>query len=159
MEKDSQKKVEKVIESILKESSMSRKEFEEVKGIAKEMKESGQSKILTSTPIVVVGPEVTMTQTSVQVQNVSYVVVVQQQPQNKGKEVEQTPTQRKSTRVEEAKHVIQKKRAKQTNIGLGKKRKTLKISSSSKLDEETGDRLVQQATQEAKTPARRKAWK
>ena len=35
------KKVEKVIDSILKESGMSHKEFEEVKGIAKEMKESG----------------------------------------------------------------------------------------------------------------------
>ena len=41
MVKDSQKKVEKVIESILKESSMTRKEFEEVKGNAKEMKASG----------------------------------------------------------------------------------------------------------------------
>ena len=38
---ESQKKVEKVIESILKESRMSHREFEEVKGIAKEMKESG----------------------------------------------------------------------------------------------------------------------
>ena len=38
--KDSHKKVKKVIDSILKESSMSHKEFEEVKGIGKEMKES-----------------------------------------------------------------------------------------------------------------------
>ena len=35
--KDSKKKVEKVIDSILKESGMSRKGFEEVKGIAMEM--------------------------------------------------------------------------------------------------------------------------
>ena len=41
--KDSQKKVEKVIDSIIKESCMSQKEFEEVKGIAKEMKESVQT--------------------------------------------------------------------------------------------------------------------
>ena len=66
---------------------------------------------------------------------------------------------RKSTKVELAKHVSQKKRAKQTTNGLGKKRKTLKISSSSKLDEETRDWLVQQAMQEAKTPLGRKSWK
>ena len=40
MDKDT-KKVEKVIDSILKESGMSRKEFEEVKGIAMDMKASG----------------------------------------------------------------------------------------------------------------------
>ena len=39
--KDSQKKVKKVIESILKESGMSREDFEEVKFISKEMKENG----------------------------------------------------------------------------------------------------------------------
>ena len=38
---DSEKKVKKVIDPILKESRMSQKEFEEVKGLAKEMKESG----------------------------------------------------------------------------------------------------------------------
>jgi NACalpha-BTF3-like transcription factor len=54
--KDSKKKVEKVIDSILKELGMKRKEFDEVKRIAMEMKASGQSKILTPTPIVVVGP-------------------------------------------------------------------------------------------------------
>ena len=37
---ESKKKVKKVIDSILKESGMSQKEFEEVKGLAKEMKES-----------------------------------------------------------------------------------------------------------------------
>ena len=40
--KDIMKKVDKVIDSILKESWMSRKEFEEVKGIALEMKTNGQ---------------------------------------------------------------------------------------------------------------------
>ena len=39
--KDSKKKVEKVIDSILKESGMTRKEFDEVKGIAMEMKANG----------------------------------------------------------------------------------------------------------------------
>ena len=47
MDKDIKKKVNKVINSILKESGMSRKEFEEVKGIALEMKASGQTEILT----------------------------------------------------------------------------------------------------------------
>ena len=45
--KDSKKKIEKVIDSILKESWMTRNKFEEVKVIAMEMKASGQSKLLT----------------------------------------------------------------------------------------------------------------
>ena len=48
---------------------------------------------------------------------------------------------------------------KQTTIGPWKKRKTLRISSSSELDEETGDRPVQQVVQDAMIAARRKAWK
>ena len=56
MDKDTKKKVEKVIDSILKESRMSRKEFKEVKGIALEMKASGQTKILTPTPITMTRP-------------------------------------------------------------------------------------------------------
>ena len=39
--KDSKKNVEKVIDSILKESRMTRKEFDEVKGISMEMKANG----------------------------------------------------------------------------------------------------------------------
>ena len=35
---------------------MTRKQFEEVKGTTLEMKENGQTKILASTPLVVVGP-------------------------------------------------------------------------------------------------------
>ena len=58
--KDSKKKVEKVIVSILKELGMTRKEFDEVKGIAMDMKASGRTKILTPTPIVIVQPEVTV---------------------------------------------------------------------------------------------------
>ena len=75
--KDSQKKVEKVIDSILKEFGMSCKEFEEVKGIAKEMKESGKTKILTPTPIDVVAPKVIIAQVSTQEPNVPYAVVAQ----------------------------------------------------------------------------------
>ena len=65
--KDSKKKVEKVIDSILKESRMTRKYFDEVKGITMEMKANGQTELLTLMPIVVVGPikEVTIAQTSV----------------------------------------------------------------------------------------------
>ena len=64
---DSKKKVEKVIDSILKESRITRKEFDEVKGIAMGVKASGQSELLTPTPIAVVRPtkEVTVAQTSV----------------------------------------------------------------------------------------------
>ena len=45
---------------------MIRKEFDEVKGIAMEMKASGQSELLTPTPIAMVGPteEVIVSQTS-----------------------------------------------------------------------------------------------
>ena len=38
---DFEKKVKKVMESVLKEFGMSHKEFEEIKGLAKKMKESG----------------------------------------------------------------------------------------------------------------------
>ena len=70
-----EKKVKKVIDSILKESRMLRKEFEEVKGLAKEMKESGQTKILSPTPIVVVMPEVIVAQVSAQTPTVPYTAV------------------------------------------------------------------------------------
>ena len=66
-----------MIYSILKESGMMRREFEEVKGIAKEMKESGQIEILTPTPTAIVAPEVTIAQDSVQVANVPYTIVAQ----------------------------------------------------------------------------------
>ena len=46
IDKDSQKKVAKVIDSILKESRMSRKEFDEMKGVALEMKASEKYKFL-----------------------------------------------------------------------------------------------------------------
>ena len=66
--KESKKKVEKVIDYILKELGMTRKKIDEVKWIAMEMKASGKSELLTPTPIVVEGPtkEVTIAQTSVQ---------------------------------------------------------------------------------------------
>ena len=99
--KDSKKKVEKVIDSILKEFGMSRKEFDEVKGIAMEMKASGQTKILTPTPIVVVRPteEVTVSQTSVQTPSMPYVVVSQQQQPRKLVKTKETSVSRKYTRI------------------------------------------------------------
>ena len=57
---DSTKKVKKVMESILKESGMLHKDFEEIKGLAKEMKESGQIEILSPKPIEVVILKVTV---------------------------------------------------------------------------------------------------
>ena len=54
--KESKKKVDKVIDSILKQSRMSRKGFNEVNGIAMEMNATSQTELLTPTPIVVVGP-------------------------------------------------------------------------------------------------------
>ena len=71
--------MEKVIDSILKEFGMTRKEFDEVKGITSEMKASSQIELLTPTPIVVAGPteEVTVAQTSVQTPFVPYAAVVQ----------------------------------------------------------------------------------
>ena len=75
--KDSKKKVEKVIDSILKESGMSRKEFDKVKGIAMETKVIGPSELLTPTPISVARPteEVTGAQTSAKTPTLPYVVV------------------------------------------------------------------------------------
>ena len=56
MDKEIMKKVGKVIDSILKELGMSRKEFEEVKEIALDMKARIQIELLTPTLIVMVGP-------------------------------------------------------------------------------------------------------
>ena len=75
-------------------------------------KESGQSEILYPTPISIVVLEVIISQVSVQALNVPYAAVVQQQLLCKGKEVKKKPTQRKSTRVEEAKKERQRKRKK-----------------------------------------------
>ena len=61
MEKDIKKKVDKVIDSILKELGMSRKEFEEVKGISLEMKATSQTGLLTPTPIAMDGSIVEVT--------------------------------------------------------------------------------------------------
>ena len=126
MDKDTKKKVEKAIDSILKELGMTRKEFDEVKGVSFEMKASGQVDILTPTPIVVVGPtkEVIVVQTSAQAPTLLYVVVAQQQLQKKGKELvekkveEVTPlVQRKSSKLAKTKNVINtssKRRVKET---------------------------------------------
>ena len=54
--KGNKKKVDKVIDSILKESSMTRKEFDEIKGIEMEMKANAHTKVLEVTPIALVGP-------------------------------------------------------------------------------------------------------
>ena len=68
MDKDIKKKVDKLIDSILKELGMSRKEFEEVKGIASKMKASRQIKLLTPTTIemAILIVEVIVAQISVQ---------------------------------------------------------------------------------------------
>lgn len=50
------KKVENVIDSILKESGITQEEFKEIKGIALEMKESGQSRVIVAKPIAIVEP-------------------------------------------------------------------------------------------------------
>ena len=54
--KERKKNVEKKIDSILKESSMTRDEFSQLKGIAMEMNASGQSEVIATTPIIVVAP-------------------------------------------------------------------------------------------------------
>ena len=77
---ESEKKVKKVMDSILKEYGMSRKGFEEVKGLAKETKESGQIEILSPIPIAVVAPKVTVAQVSAQTPTAPYATVSQVQP-------------------------------------------------------------------------------
>ena len=54
---------------------MTRKEFEEIKGLEKEMKESGQTKILSPTPIAVAAPEVTVAQVSAHTPTIPYVAI------------------------------------------------------------------------------------
>ena len=99
--KDYKNKVEKVIDSTLKEFRITRKEFDEVKGIAMEMKASHQIEILTPTPIAVAGPteEVIVAQTSAQTHTMPYVVVSQQQPPRKPIKIEEAYATRKSTRI------------------------------------------------------------
>ena len=53
MGKDTKKKVEKVVNCILKELRMTRKKYDEVKGAASKMKAIGKLEILTPTTIVV----------------------------------------------------------------------------------------------------------
>ena len=80
--KESKKKVEKEIDSIHKELGMTRKEFDEIKGIALEMKASGQTEVLAATPIVVAGPleGVKIAKPCAQNPMMPYVVVVQVKP-------------------------------------------------------------------------------
>ena len=85
-----------MIDSILKEPRMMRTDFKEVKAIAKEMRESGKIEIMTLTPIVVVMPEVTVAQTSVQAPSVPYVVVAQEKPPRREKETIAKPVERRS---------------------------------------------------------------
>ena len=148
LEKETKKKVDKTIESILKDSKETRREFDELKGIGMEMKASGQSKILTPTPIVVVGPtkEATIAHPSPQALVIPYAVVVWQQlakKENKTKEKKEAeitpPMQRKSNRLGKKKHVPKpspKKRTKEATSGPTKRRKTLQISSSNSKEEE-----------------------
>lgn len=77
--KKSKKKVDKFIDSILKESEMTRGGFNEVKKFALEMKASGQTKVITTTPIAIAGPleGVTVAQPSAQTPIALYVVVAQ----------------------------------------------------------------------------------
>lgn len=74
--------MEKVIDSILKESRMTQEEFNEVKWITLEMKSSRQSKVIASTPIVVVGPSkgLTIAQPCAQAPITPYAIVAQVQP-------------------------------------------------------------------------------
>ena len=77
--KEIKKSVEKKIDSILKESGMTRKEFNEIKCIEPKMKDNGKSKVIVTTPIDVATPSegVTIAKSSVQV---PYAAIVQVQP-------------------------------------------------------------------------------
>lgn len=161
--KERKKKEEKVIDSILKESGMTQEEFNEVKGIALEIKLSGQSKVIETTPIVVAAPSkgVTIAKPSAQA---PYEIVVQvklvivQLPKRQS-EVIQPITQRKLERlvkVEQKSTPPTKKRVKQTPSGPEKRRKILQVSDSKKSKDEIKDRPVEKATQEGRTPARKK---
>ena len=159
MDKDIKKKVDEVIDSILKESRMLRKEFEEVKGIASEMKPSSKTKLLTPTSIAMARPtkEVTVVWTSAQALAVPYATVAHQQTLRNPKKIEEVSAPRKSTRFEKTKNPP-KKRVKKKIGGPSKRTRTLQVSFS-KSEEEIGDRPVEPMDQEVKTSAGMKAWK
>ena len=75
--KERKKRVEKEIDSILKESSMTRKEFNEIKGVTLEMKASEQIDMLEETSTIVLGPSegVTIAQPCVQAPIALYAAV------------------------------------------------------------------------------------
>ena len=136
---------------------MTRQEFDEVKGIALDMKDSGQTKVLSPTPIIVAEAlvQVIVAQPSVQEPSIPYLAIVQQKPLKKRKdqvekkiEVETPSTQRNYTRLEKTKKVetpSPQKRVKEIASGQEKRRKTLQISSS-KFEEEARNRPVQPTT-------------
>ena len=114
-----------MIDSILKESGMTIKEFDEVKRIAMEMKSNVQFELLNPTLITMARTtkEVTVAQTSVYAPIVPYVVVALQQPPKNLVKTEEVLAPRKSTRLE--KTTPPKKRVKKTTSGSSKKTRTL----------------------------------
>ena len=80
--KESKKNAENKIDSILEESDMTREEFNELKGIAMEMKASGQIEVIAATPIAVATPSegITVAQLSAQTPITPYVTIAQVQP-------------------------------------------------------------------------------
>ena len=77
--KEIKKNVEKKIESILKESGMTRKEFNEIKGIALEMKANGKTKVLVAIPIANATPsvELRVVGTTSHISTTPYAIVLQ----------------------------------------------------------------------------------
>ena len=77
--KEVEKKVEKKIQEIMKESVMSREEYNEALNVVKGMKNIGHSKLLVATPIVVatLEEEITIAGPSTQIPSTPYAVVAQ----------------------------------------------------------------------------------
>ena len=98
--KEAKKKVEKKIQEILKESGMSREEYNEVLNVAKGFRSIGQSELLVPTPLVVATPkeEVTIVGASTHIPSTPYDVVsqvqlVRHEPSKEAKDDEEINTQ------------------------------------------------------------------
>ena len=146
---------------------MTKEEFNEIKGIAMEMKVNRKTKVLTTTPIAIAAPsmDVTVVGSTSQIPTAPYATIVQVQPvrvqpsqqKEKSDDVEVTTisAQRKSERqvkVKQEPTLTPKKRVKKTSSGPEKRRKTMQISEFEESDEETEEKPVQQAVGEGRAP-------
>ena len=91
--KDINKRVDKRLDSMIKESCMNKEKFREAKGIALEMKGGGKIEVILDTPLLVVVEGVTLASPSAQIQ-VQPIVVQPTQTEKDEEEVKKIEVQK-----------------------------------------------------------------